>query len=839
MYKSVNNTNSSIIDSIPAGIAVFHMDTITGQVQLLMINDSLADYLHCGRKKEEGKDSDMTLTKEDLFQLLEQNPYVFVHEKDVCECKKKVNELKNKDFLNHTFRSAKLHNEGYRWVHFDCKAKKIDDKNKILYFTFSDITEQKECEESILSGVIVDLKDMYNAQMELKRSERRYEFAMSYSDYFVWEYNISERLFIGSKRIKEKFDLGVEEREHCIEKMFAKGIVDESSAKELANAHKKMRDGAKEVSCRIKLQDKGFHEKFYKIMYKVISDVDDYPQIAVGISKDVTEEINLINCVHELISANSFEDSIQSVLRCVLNYYDARRAYICEFDWTNETVSRHYEECAKGVNSAMSYLQNKEIDSCESMIQAFQHGKAVYTEQNRKSIPIYKGDVLRGYLGIDSPMENMDEEDFFMNLNYFISVELEKNDMKNTLEYVGYFDVLTNVHNRNYYNRYLDERNNRKLINTGIIFVDMNGLKHINDTLGHTYGDDAIVQLAEVMKAHYHEDKIFRISGDEFVIIDEGIDYDEFEKKVASLREAMVINKEEIGSCGCYWENNMEDLKQGVYKAEQLMYIEKQRYYAEHATQISKKSPRFLNQLLEDIDKERYMVFLQPKAEIYNRKISGAEALIRKVGNDGRVISPYEFVPLLEQECLISKIDFLVLNEICKTMKRWEIEGKRLIKISVNMSRVTIAESDFIQKILAICNAYNIKREYLEFEITESSESMDNRKLTMIIGRLKEEGFSISLDDMGTEYSCLKMLPIKGIDTVKLDRSFITQINKREGYVLIKHVIEMCHDLGQKCIAEGVESDEQRIMLKEIGCDYYQGYLLDKPVAIAVFEKYL
>ena len=127
----------------------------------------------------------------------------------------------------------------------------------------------------------------------------------------------------------------------------------------------------------------------------------------------------------------------------------------------------------------------------------------------------------------------------------------------------------------------------------------------------------------------------------------------------------------------------------------------------------------------------------------------------------------------------------------------------------------------------------------VEFEITESQETMDRKKLGEIILELAELGFGVSLDDLGTEYSSVMMLAMPGIDTVKIDRGFVLQMDTDSGKILVQHIIEMCHDLGEKCIAEGVEDDETREMLKDMGCDMYQGYLLAKPISIMDFEKML
>ena len=193
----------------------------------------------------------------------------------------------------------------------------------------------------------------------------------------------------------------------------------------------------------------------------------------------------------------------------------------------------------------------------------------------------------------------------------------------------------------------------------------------------------------------------------------------------------------------------------------------------------------------------------------------------------------------LEKEFLISKIDFFVLEEVCRILQEWKINGTRMIKISVNMSRVSIAEEDFLEHIMAVCGKYDVDHSYLEFEITESTDTKDDRKLPEIVSTLSELGFGVALDDMGSDYSSIKMLTLKGVDMVKIDRSLVLQLNENEGAALIRYVIALCHEIGKQCIAEGVEDLNQAAILADMECDYYQGYLLDRPIPVGEFEKYL
>lgn len=405
------------------------------------------------------------------------------------------------------------------------------------------------------------------------------------------------------------------------------------------------------------------------------------------------------------------------------------------------------------------------------------------------------------------------------------------------LESISQFDTLTGLCSRYSYNCFLDENRTNLKQQTGIVFADLNGLKAANDEFGHLFGDSLIVGFAEILLSYFPREQIYRISGDEFVIIQENVDVIDFENTLRKLIQE--VDRNNMAAIGYKWESTVVDLKQAIYQTEQLMIIQKQRYYIENSNLKSKHRPKVLKELVEEMANGQFIVYLQPKAKINSTNVVGAEALVRKVGTDGKIIPPFEFIPILEKELLISKVDFFVLDEVCKMLKMWEEEGKRLIKISVNMSRVSLAETDFLEHILAICDQYGVSHEYLEFEITESTETKDDRKMPEIVSTLSELGFGVSLDDMGSDYSSLKMVTMRGVDTVKIDRSLVLQIHEKEGAALIRYIIALCHEIGKKCIAEGVENLEEADILADMHCDFYQGYLLDRPIPFDEFQKYV
>ncbi|MCR5416140.1 MAG: sensor domain-containing phosphodiesterase [Pseudobutyrivibrio sp.] len=419
----------------------------------------------------------------------------------------------------------------------------------------------------------------------------------------------------------------------------------------------------------------------------------------------------------------------------------------------------------------------------------------------------------------------------------FIMMEEKLKDRQEQILNLIYKDALTGVLNRRSYNEFIARRGTDRFINTGVAFIDLNGLKTINDIYGHAKGDEAIKLAATIAMRFFEADEIYRLSGDNFVIVKENIEQKIFYDKMLKLLDE--LEKYDLASIGYNWDYEVTELLKNIDKAEQSMRVAKQEYYIHHMDDVSKHRPLHLNDLLNEIKNKRYVVYLQPKAICENTKIVAAEALVRRVEVNGKVVSPEKFVQALEQEKLISYLDFYVLEETCRILQRWNKLGRRDFKISVNMSRITLAVPDYIKKIVAITNQFDIDNKQIEFEITESHEAMDKHFLNTLILKLAKEGYGISLDDMGSEYSSILMLTMKGIDTVKIDRSLVLQMNTDTGLMLINHIINMCHDFGKICIAEGVETDTDRAKLLMLGCDMYQGYLLSPPIAVSKFEELL
>jgi len=242
----------------------------------------------------------------------------------------------------------------------------------------------------------------------------------------------------------------------------------------------------------------------------------------------------------------------------------------------------------------------------------------------------------------------------------------------------------------------------------------------------------------------------------------------------------------------------------------------------------------------EALKNEEFLVYYQPKVTLKNYRLNGAEALCRW-RHDGELILPYRFIPVLEQSHMICDLDFYVLEHVCRDMNRWQKEGKTLVKVSVNLSRVHLGDVNLVEHILEIVDKYEVPHSYIELELTETTTDVDFRELKRIVIAFRTQGFSIAVDDFGVGYSSLNLIREMPWKVLKIDKSFLPDGNEdvdedTQKKVMLKHIIGMAQNLGLECIAEGVETADQVTILKENNCYNAQGYLFDKPLPVEEFE---
>lgn len=457
--------------------------------------------------------------------------------------------------------------------------------------------------------------------------------------------------------------------------------------------------------------------------------------------------------------------------------------------------------------------------------------------------PIILDNKIHSYIVLDNPSEIILERfSIIETISYFISVALENEKLNNILVYNSYYDNLTGLFNRN---KYLDDikKLSSKDEKIGILFMDINGLKSINDLYGHLHGDDILKEAADILQATFIQSNIYRIGGDEYVVLALDMEREIFEEKAKEVKQRLFLSKECKGAIGYKWFNVCKDIEKEIIEVDKNMYDDKKEYYRHNQNIYRYRHDNDnilalcnVKALQKEIKDEHFEIFLQPKVN-FERMIIGAEALIRYRDRDNTLVMPNSFITLFENSRVISLLDYFVFEKTCQILKKWMKLKYDVKPISVNISRYTLRNVDFIDKLNEIWDKYKVPKYLLEIEVIENDEELNIDILNQVLRRIKTAGYSLSIDDFGARYSNIALFIDNDLDTLKIDRSLMKNIvvNKR-AQLLISSFVQICNNLNIQLIVEGVETEEQFELLNQLNCDGIQGYLISKPIPIIEYE---
>ena len=567
---------------------------------------------------------------------------------------------------------------------------------------------------------------------------------------------------------------------------------------------------------------------------------------------DLSVEKKLLDCIENLIMNDDFTAAVNSVLTTILEYYDADRTYIFEFQWKENLTRNTYEICRDGISPQIENLQTVPVDVVARWVDSFEDQEqntiifigdvdALKDDPTHRleydylhpqgiksliAVPIFINGKLHGFLGIDNPRSHMDALTLLTQLTYIIANELQKRLLTEALTKKSYQDPLTGLNNRLAYDEMLEHLRGKEFP-VGVGFLDINGLKWINDTLGHDMGNKVIQKICTILNEHIEQQYIYRISGDEFVMIWPDVDYKVFMSAAKKLEAALFAEKN-IASFGFVWGKE-EDTGIAVRKAEKAMQTAKNKFYAANA-ELKNSRPGYLDALLQEFRDSTFIPYLQPLYSIQYNRVYGAEVLVRKIDPHGNIHTPVEFISIMECEHMISMVDFTMLRQSCELIQKWKPVWPDIV-LNVNFSRNTLMEPDFLERIDQILSETGADPAQLIFEITESSQNIQLESLCSLLDEVKQRGISLAIDDLGTEAACLEMLYLPQISVAKIDKSLIDKaehIDREQ--IVIRHLVDLCHDLNMRCVAEGIETDSQIELLKKLGCDKLQGYKIGKPM---------
>ena len=417
---------------------------------------------------------------------------------------------------------------------------------------------------------------------------------------------------------------------------------------------------------------------------------------------------------------------------------------------------------------------------------------------------------------------------------------------------LAYYDSLTGAYNLSKFKKECNDllKNYNQY---SIIKLDMKNFRMINSRFGKEKGNKILCEMSHILKVNTHEEECYcRDTADSFCLLLKGTNVSNRLQNILYQIESLsvMLNGEfriqmraGIIQCNKEVENNDYDtwMDSVIFALKEAKKGNKQILYYDKKLKAKEKIQNYI-----ELYKERALlngeiqIFLQPKILLESGEVGGAEALIRWIKDDGGMIYPDQFIPFFEQNGFCIQLDLYVLEKVCKKLREWMDNGKKVCPISVNQSRRLFYRSDYIETICHILKYYNISSKWIILEITEDSEIEDIEGMNRIIEQLHQRGFRVSMDDFGSGYSSLNMLGNVKIDELKFDRMFLIGLNREDNIrqkEIIKNMVSFAKTMNITVVIEGVETEEHEAFIKSLHCEYGQGYYYSKPISTKEFEE--
>ncbi|WP_288507711.1 bifunctional diguanylate cyclase/phosphodiesterase [uncultured Treponema sp.] len=532
------------------------------------------------------------------------------------------------------------------------------------------------------------------------------------------------------------------------------------------------------------------------------------------------------NFIKEGVLFSSFKEKISQDI----NWFDMAVETIKTKKTIEETFYSHnfsiwiqlVEKCVPGDYVAVSLTNVSQAKEYESAL----------SEQNKKLEEV-TSQLKSSRLNLDSQLKNIQQ-------------------LNEQLLFAAYHDSLTDLYNRSWLSTMMKvqiKETTEKNEKFGILLFDIDNMKDINDSRGHNAGDELLKQVATILKLM--ESKTVtatRFGGDEFVLLYKNIK-DRDEAIEISKKALRFLNAEGIGISGgiSIFPDDSKKTEDLLKFADMAKIEAKKNGKNNVACFHSLMQEKFLSKLnietkmSKAMASRNFQLYYQPQFDAKTKELRGFEALLRWYDSDLGWISPEQFIPLAEETHLVVPLGDWVMTTALATIKEWEMKFSFNGIMSVNVSPVQFVQEDFIEKLFKKIEKSGIDKKHLEIEITEGV-LIDNVEDTISkLNKIREQGVGLSLDDFGTGYSSLRYLQLLPLTTLKIDKSFVSNIAAKDGFEakLTESIISLVSKMGLNTIAEGVENEEQLKMIQKFNCRTIQGFLLGKPMPKEQCEKLL
>ncbi|HRE13135.1 MAG TPA: EAL domain-containing protein [Usitatibacteraceae bacterium] len=435
----------------------------------------------------------------------------------------------------------------------------------------------------------------------------------------------------------------------------------------------------------------------------------------------------------------------------------------------------------------------------------------------------------------------------------------DRKEAEARIQFLAHHDTLTGLPNRVLLMDRLEfilASAKRRSAKVGILFIDLDNFKTVNDSLGHAAGDALLrVVAARIQDALRSVDVVSRLGGDEFLVVLPDLESEQAsahvaEKLLAAIAEPVDLEGQDLAvspSIGiAVFPRDGTSADTLIKNADAAMYLAKDRgrsnfqFFSERLSRTAFNTLSLESRLREAIRAERFTLEYQPQVRVDNGRITGLEALIRWPQADGSVVMPNDFIPVAEQRGLIMPIGSWVLRAACRQNRMWQVSGLPKVPVAVNLSMIQFKQRDFVAEVERVLSETALEPAWLAFELTENMLMRDSPEVQRTLEGLKALGVELVIDDFGTGHSSLANLKRWPIDKIKVDRTFVRDVpGDADDVAITGAVIDLARNLGITSIAEGVDGEAQLQFLLERGCEEFQGFLLSRPLPAAAMAVFL
>ena len=706
--------------------------------------------------------------------------------------------------------------------------------------------EQKQGEESVRVPVLDDdeigkLGMMFNQMLDtILERDRRFRIVVDHLPIAVCLNDIDGRYRLINHKYEQWFYQQCKD-EHSISEAEASDCDDVPSIR--VQQERRVIESGKPVTWEEQwLASKGERRVFLTSLFPVFDAMGNLDAIGSA-STDITDRKRDEDELRQLSKA--VESAGNGILIAEANQPDFPIIY------TNPAVEQltgYSEEEFLGRNPRFLHGDDTTQPGLDEIRAALRNGRGCKTilRNFRKDGSVFWNDFTL------SPVYNSEGE-----LSHYIGIQSDITEHKKAVEHIhalAYFDTLTKIPNRTlFYDRLQQALTHakRNQQNVGLLYLDLDNFKAVNDTLGHGTGDRLLQMVTERIVGCVREwDTVARMGGDEFTVIVDNLPPPTTvrtltsiaEKVLAALYEPVMIDEQEIfvtASIGiAHYPQDGDTVEELVKNTDTAMYHSKSlgrdnyQFFLSALDVTAREQQRIEAQLHHALKRGEMMLNYQPQADLTKGCPSGVEVLLRWTNPILGTVQPRIFIPAAESTGVIVHFGEWVLRQACRRFGQWQADGMSLTRLAVNLSSRQFRQTDFVSRLSRILSDSKLDPICLELEVTESSIINNPETAAAMLRDLKELGIRVAMDDFGTGYSSLRYLKELPIDVIKIDRSFIQNIpDDPDDVEIVMAIIAMARGLKLEVIAEGVETEEQLALLKQLGCDKVQGYLYSRPLS--------